>query len=732
MRHSFARAKSILSRRMHPWLQRLLRVLPWASLLLMLLTALYLVISVEQDTTQLSRHVLWVFLSATAALVLLAALIVGRLLKLRQRIKAGEPGAQLTARLVKIFSALALPPVVVLYLFALQFLSETVEGWLDAQTEHALSQSIELGQMFLDFRTREVSASLARIADELDQNSPEDWDEALFSHVRSAGPTELAVLDASGQARTSVSLDPRILMPDLPDPFALSQAREQTTHAAAEPSENGLVIRVLRQLPRPGLGQSPLILQAIYPLPSEFSGMAQDIEQAYYRYQNVAFLRERLEQSLVLILSLVLLLTALLALLLAFNAARRVTQPVKELALATQELAAGRFPKALKSTTPDELGFLVESFNTMTQELAQSRQALEAQRRYLEVVLSRLSAGVIAVDQNGTVTALNPSACEILMLDRDADHNQSIHDLITAHPRLQPLFDLIIDRLETPSGEWRQEIQIGDSPQGASTGERPLVLVCRGSDLPGETGGHVVVFDDVTVLDQAQREAAWSEVARRLAHEVKNPLTPIQLAAERLEHKLGDSLTDEQAALLTRATSTIGTQVDALRRLVDAFGDYAKPKPPKMERINVASILQAVVDLYTSAGESAHFKLEIEPSLMVTADAARLRQVFINLIANAIEAQPDRCPTILIRAQRGDDSSGAVMFSFVDDGPGFADAIKARVFEPYVTSKEGGTGLGLAIVRRIIEEHRGEIDVSNDSSGELGGAVVRLWLPGHG
>ena len=735
MRAESDRSSGLLSRQMHPWLYRLLRVLPWASLLLVLLTALYLVVSVEQETTQLSRHALWVFLSATVALLLLAALIVGRLLKLRQRIRSGEPGARLTARLIKIFSALALPPVVVLYLFALQFLSETVEGWLDIQTEQALAESIELGQMFLDLRTREVSQSLERIVDNIELDDPANWNDALFEYVRSTGPTELSIFNAAGQTQTMVNINPRVLTPRLLDPFALSQVMENQTYAVAEPNESvasGLVIRVLQQLPRQRVGEARLILQAIYPLPSEFSAKAERIEQAYYRYQNVAFLRGRLEQSLVLILSLVLLLTALLAILLAFNAARRVTQPVKELALATEELAAGRFPKALKSTTPDELGFLVESFNTMTEELAHSRQALESQRRYLEVVLSRLSAGVIAVDQDGHITAANPSACEILGLDPAVDQNRPIREVVATHPQLSPLFNLIVERAGTPSGEWRQEIQIGEAAQTQSSTARPLVLVCRGSDLPGDTGGHVVVFDDVTVLDQAQREAAWSEVARRLAHEVKNPLTPIQLAAERLEHKLGESLSGEQAELLVRATSTIGTQVDALRRLVDAFGDYARPKPPKMEVINLANTIQAVIDLYVSGGEQATFQLDLDPTLTVIADPSRLRQVFLNLIANAMEAQPGQSPTIRISAHPDPSQAGQVAVSVADDGPGFASDIVARVFEPYITSKAGGTGLGLAIIRRIIEEHGGEIKVRNDPNGRLGGAVVAFWLPTDG
>lgn len=719
----------LVNKRMHPLAYRLVRVLPWASLVLVLLTALYLVVNVEQDTTELSRHALWVFLSAAIALFILLVLIVGRLIKLRNRIQNNEPGARLTARLVKIFSALALPPVLVLYLFALQFLSETVEGWLDAQTEQALAQSIELGQMFLEFRTREVQQDLNRIASGLASVEVQSWDDALFESIRSSGPTELSVFDASGQAQASVNINPQVLMPESPNAFALAQVLSNENYAVAEPGEDGLIIRVMRRLESAMLGQAPLIVEAIYPLPDEFSGMAQDIEQAYYRYQNVSFLRSRLEQSLVLILSLVLALTALLAILLAFNAARRVTQPVKDLAEATEELAAGRFPKVLKNTTPDELGFLVDSFNTMTHELAQSRQALESQRRYLEVVLSRLSAGVIAVDSQGHLTALNPSACEILNLDPNLSKNQSIADVAKDHPRLSALFDLIAERVTVPSGEWRQEIQISNRLDDLSSDQAPLVLVCRGSDLPGETGGHVVVFDDVTVLDQAQREAAWSEVARRLAHEVKNPLTPIQLAAERLEHKLAGKLTGEQAELLTRATSTIGTQVDALRRLVDAFGDYARPKPPKMESIDVCAVAQGVMDLYASGDQAVVFKFDCRSPVMVYADAGRLRQVFLNLIRNAIEAHPKHEPCISIAMHPSKTDANKVIIEVADDGPGFLPEMLDQVFEPYVTSKVGGTGLGLAIVRRIIEEHGGEIEITDATDHPLGGALIRFSLP---
>lgn len=706
------------------WLRRLLRVLPWAAVLLVLLTSLYLVINVEQETTQLSRHALWVFVSASVALVILLALITGRLIRLRQRLAADEPGAKLTARLVKIFSLLALPPVVVLYFFALQFLSETVEGWLDVQTERALAQSIELGQMFLDFRTREVRDQLQRLATLVEGVPDEDLYGVFLNRVSVTGPTEVTLLNAIGLSQLTVNIDPSTVLANLPNAFAISQVLENGEYAAAEPSENGLIIRTMRTLAPSDIGATPLILQAIYPLPSEFSDMASDIEQAYYRYRNVAFLRGQLEQSLVLILSLVLLLTALLALVLAFNAARRVSKPIRELAIATEELKAGRFPEAVETKLQDELGFLVSSFNDMTKELAHSRQALEAQRKYLEVVLERLSAGVLAVDRQGAISALNPAAAEILGLNPSQDVGASVIDIIERYPELNPLMQALQQRLSQPSGEWRQEIQIHQDSQL----NRPLVLVCRGSDLPGEMGGHVVVFDDVTVLDEAQREAAWAEVARRLAHEVKNPLTPIQLAAERLEYKLVNEVTEEQAILLRRATSTIGAQVEALRRLVDAFGDYAKPKPPKMEWIDLTSIVKEVVDLYASAEAAIDFELTFDAVPTLMADAGRLRQVLLNLINNAEDARSEAGLIIEIKLAPSQRLGGSVQWSVTDNGVGLSPEILARAFDPYVSSKPGGTGLGLAIVKRIIEEHGGEI-ILEPAGQAREGTRVTIWLP---
>ncbi len=700
-------------------IRRVLRALPLAAVLLVLLVALLLVSGVEQEATQLGRLGLWVLILTALALLALLVVIVGRLVRLLKRVREQAPGARLTARLVALFIGLAVPPVMILYLFAIQFLGQTIEGWLDVQTERALADSIELGQMFIDLRSREASAQLTRLAGQLELDDEDLLFRQLLRQVSAAGPTELAVLSASGQARVVVNIDPAVILPALPGSFALAQARQQQEYAAAEPHEDGIRIRVLRSLGPQRLGAAPQFLQAIYPLPPEFSRLAENIERSYHRYRNVAFLRDRLNQSLILILSLVLLLTVLLAMLIAFNAARRLTQPIRELAEATEEITAGRFPAALSVASRDELGFLVQSFNVMTRELASSRQALENQRRYLEIVLGRLSAGVLAVDGTGALSAFNDSAGRILGLDPGRDAGVTLPALAERRPDLKPLLALLEQRRS--AGDWRREIQL-DGP------DSPLVLVCRGSVLPADIGGQVVVFDDVTVLDQAQRDAAWAEVARRLAHEIKNPLTPIQLAAERLQYKLEPDLGEDQRQLLSKATGTIRTQVDALKRLVDAFGDYARPVALRLEDLALERLIGEIQDLYASAEVPIDFVVErAADTPPVRVDVGRVRQVLLNLVSNAQEAHPQGRPRLrfsLSPAQR--DGLAGVSMVVTDDGPGFATEVLARIFEPYVTTKARGTGLGLAISRRLIEEHGGQIEVGNAATG---GAEVRIWLP---
>jgi nitrogen fixation/metabolism regulation signal transduction histidine kinase len=708
------------------FLRRVLRALPLAAVAGLLLLALLLVAGVEQESSRLGSSSLAILLLTGVALLVLLAAIAMRLFRLVREVRAQIPGARLRARLVGVFIALAMPPVVIVFLFSIEFISNTVEDWFDTGAEPALADSIELGQLFLDLRTRQAQSQMQRIEAALPRGADEDaLLDYLFSRVSSAGPIELAVLTAAGRVETLVHLDPQQIVADLPSAFALNQAARGEPFSTAEPGEDGLQVRVLLPLSDPLAATPDRVLQGIFPLPDGFSDLATGIEQAYFRYENVTFLRQRLQQSFVLILSLVLGITALMAMLLAFNAARRLVRPIRDLAQATELMRRGEFPETLDVGSRDELGFLVDSFNSMASQLNRTQQQLESQRHYLETLLGRLSAGVIAFDSDRRLSASNRSASEILGSELATHRGKTLGELESALPEIAGLFEVIAGRIGDAHQDWRQEVKL-------ERADSTLALVCRGSTLPevgdSDRSGHVVVFDDVTMLDQAQRQAAWAELARRLAHEVKNPLTPIRLAAERMQLRLSDLGNPDQQRLVERATTTIINQVDALQRLVDAFGDYARPERVRLEPLALEPLIQGIVDLWSAGDTGVRFRLDLDHGeARPLADAGQLQQVLNNLVRNAREAHPGGRPEIGIHTQRVQrDQRAWLALALEDDGPGFDPEILPRVFEPYATTKPRGTGLGLAIVHRIVDQFGGRIEAENTPGG---GALVRILLP---
>ena len=733
-------------------LRRLLsRTLPLLAILSALLVALFLVSGVQQDSLNsvddlLGNSYIWVLLITALALLILLLTIAHRLLTLAKRVRAEAPGARLAARWVRNFLALSLPPALIVYFFSAWFLSSSIDSWFDVQVEAALADSLQLGQEFLGTRTLEVRNQLREIAIELDllQEDGEMLRQALLGRVRASGPTELSVMETGGTLIATANINALSGLPERPGDFALLQVTERGEYAAAEPTAEGsLQIRVIQLMPATYPGSSARFVQAIYPLPQDISLLTSSIEQEYYRYQNVSYLRSSLKQSFLLILSLVLLLTILLAILAALNAARRLVSPLSRLSTATQEVAAGDFGRAVEAGDRDEIGFLVHSFNEMIHALKSASQAaeeshaeLQAQGEYLETVLGNLSSGVLTLDDQGRMITTNAACREILGLPERSDtefsesrlEGRSLDSLSSIAPFLDPFIAAIRHQASRGRNEWQQEIRI-ERP------EAPLVLLIRGSRLPlfalpGEdlSHGHVIVFDDVTFLNQAQRDAAWSEVARRLAHEVKNPLTPIRLAAERLRMKLGDKLNSADREMLDRASNTIVAQVEALRTLVDAFGDYAQEPVLSRTSIRLDELVREIVALYQQGDSQLQFLLQLCPGPEgLAADSGRLRQMLHNRIRNSKEAGDGAPVSISISSSVVESGQRAwIKLEIHDDGPGFPATVLENPFEPYVTNKSAGSGLGLAICRKIVVEHDGKIAISNPPEG---GATVSIQLP---
>jgi nitrogen fixation/metabolism regulation signal transduction histidine kinase len=714
-------------------LKRLLfRILPVLAALVVLLVSLVLVSEVQQETSAYARTYLWVLVLTLLALALLFVAIVARFVSLYRKVRAAEPGARLAARWVRNFLILSLPPVLIVYFFSALFLTRTVDNWFDVEVESALADSLELGREFLDQRTLDVRNEMREMRDEINPlGSAEDTRQFLLDQVSRSGPVELAVFDSRGGLVATANFNALADLPRLPGDYAVLQARERGEYAAAEPAADGeLVIRVLQTMAQPG--REDLLLQAIYPLPDSISALTRSIEQEFYRYQNVSFLRGSLKKSFLLILSLVLSMTVLLAILAAISAARRMVTPMSTLAEATQRVAAGDLTQAVETTRHDEIGFLANSFNDMTRallaasnEAETSRATLQAQGEYLETVLGSLSSGVLTLDASENLVRVNRAAERILELPPGTLGDSNLEALARRAPHLHPLIAAIRRQQQRGRGMWQQEIPLEQDG-------RPLVLLVRGSALPGQAGntaGRVVVFDDVTVLNQAQRDAAWAEVARRLAHEVKNPLPPIRLAAERLRMKLMGRLEGSDAEMLDRSATTIVDQVEALRKLVDAFSDYARDADMERAPVKLDELVRQLADLYRQGDPQLKVDLDLcEGPEGLVADGGQLRQLLHNLLRNAIEAvEAGHTPHITIRtttfARAG---KPWLKLEVTDKGPGFPAQVLQQPFEPYVTSKPGGSGLGLAICRKVVTDHDGSIEISNSPGG---GARAVVCLP---
>lgn len=710
------------------------RTLPWVALTILLLSSLYLMTAATHDAARFSRYYAWLLGLNAFALLVLLAVIVQQAVRLYRHLRRNTAGARLTRRFVIVFVALVAPPVIVVYLFSVELLHRGIDSWFDVRVEQSLQDALRLSQLYLDDSKRDLLASTRRAGTALRSVSDERAARRLTEWLREVDANQLTLFTATGRIIATSSADPRSLVPDYPEAVVLSIARQREFYAALEPVEgSGLRMRILMNMGSPEPFQETRLLQAIYEVPGDIGLLADRIGEHYERYQTLSYLREPLKLSFTITLSLVLMVSLLMAMLAAFRAARRIVAPVRNLAEATREVAAGRYGRQIPETGDDDLGFLVRSFNTMTREIErstrraeESRRDVERQRAYLEAVLARLSSGVLTLDAAGFLRTSNRAAGDILGVELSAYENRNLADLEADHPQLAPLVRVLEKSVSDRRADWRREIVLYG-------GEGRQVLMCRGTRLGTEQRegeGQVVVFDDLTALIQAQRDAAWGEMARRLAHEVKNPLTPIQLSAERIRRRyLQQQASDDGNELLDRATHTIVQQVEALKKLINAFSDYARTPHLQLRPVAVNDLVREMADLYRGDDTGTDVAVDLDEDLSeIQADADRLRQLLHNLIKNAQEAaEPGRRVCIRLRTRRRQRAGMPhVELTVEDDGPGFPPQLLDRLFEPYASTKVKGTGLGLAIVKKIVEEHAGVIRAENPSGG---GARMIVLLP---
>jgi len=697
------------------------------------IAALMLLSRSTQNSEQFGRLQDYLLMINAAAALILLLLIIGNLIRLFGEYRRRVPGARLKARMLAAFVVLSVGPLLIVYVFAVQFLNEGIETWFDIEMERGLADAMELSRGALDVGMREELKRTRGIATAMSGLSQSELISGLSDFRRKAGALELTVFGENDRIIATSAEQPAARLPDYPPEDISMQVRQTGAWVGLDPVPEGTYrLRAVVVLGNTRTGGGRRVLQAFYPVGERLGTLVDSIENSYSRYSELLFLREPLKLSFTVTLTLVVLLSFLAALSGAFFFARRLVAPIKSLVDGTRSVAKGDLDTRLPSATHDEIGFLVDSFNLMIQRLAIAReeaklnaQRVESERAQLEAILARLSTGVIAVDAAGRIRRANAAAGTILRADIAAMAGRPLDERGDGISLFSQFVDLLRPHLVSAAAEWREQITL------RADGARH-VLVCACAELPAEDGGSdgkVIVFDEVTAMLQAQRDAAWREVARRLAHEIKNPLTPIQLSAERIRRRYLGSLKDMEAQVLDRATHTIVQQVEAMRDMVNAFSDYARAPEITLSRVQLNRLVREVADLYRTRDDQPAVLVETDERIAeVTADAVRIRQMLHNLIRNATEALEDR-PAACVRISTTlaeTDGGSFVEIRVSDNGPGFDPRVLEQVFEPYVTSKARGTGLGLAIVKKLVEEHGGTVTAGNSAAG---GAEVRVCLP---
>ena len=652
----------------------------------------------------------------------LMGLVGYQLWRLRNKLKNKIFGAKLTLRLVLFFTLIAVLPGILIYAVSVQFLDKSIESWFDVRVEKALEGGLNLGKSGLDNSLKELAKKAQFTASLLAEKSAQQYQRALDQLVDEEVAQEASLFTVGGKL---IASSPRARLPDQPDDDLLRLTLAKGNYAVIDTFPNKGLTLLAMVMVNSKMPSVHFVLQFTQPVPKQIEADAETVQAVYRDYQELTLSRVGLKRLYAITLTLSLLLVLLTAVSAAFFLSEGFGSSLEALAEGTRAVAQGDFTEQYPIRSSDELGALTGLFNQMTRQLFEAKQTSEQQQRivesakvHLESVLTHLSSGVLALDHELRLRSVNTSAAQILAAPLHEMQRMSLSQIADKYSLLRSFCHTVMEAFaETGSGEWQRQIE-----RLSKNGTQ--ILLIRGTRLPpGGEAGFVVVFDDISHLLQAERQAAWGEVARRLAHEIKNPLTPIQLSAERLQHKLSAKLDEGDAQLLRRATQTIVSQVGAMKNMVSDFANYARGPALKLSHLDVHKLIREVLGLYETNVILIVLKLDASPS-EVNGDATRLRQVIHNLLQNAQDAlQGVAQPQITLHTET---QNREVYLCVEDNGAGFPESVLSRPFEPYMTTKAKGTGLGLAIVKKIVEEHGGHISIENIMSG---GARVSISLP---
>lgn len=684
----------------------------------------------SENFDQLANSILWV---NVLCLFVLLLLLVGNLSKLYRDYRQHVPGSKLKARMVGMFVGLAIIPLLIVFYFSMQFINRGIDTWFNVEVEAGLDDALTLSRNALAMQMRDHVAATEQVAERLRTTNSSQFIYEIGSLRQEIGANELTLFGKNGRIIATNSDQTAGSAPKRVSEELLMQVRQNRPYVSLDPLSDGSY-EIKTGVPLVG-SRSPEIIGLIrsrFTVSQRIGRMVNSIDSSYTDYKKIVYLRAPLKRTFSLTLTVVLMISLLASIYGAFVLSRRLVSPIQNLVEGTQAVAKGDFDTQLPIPTGDEIGFLVNSFNEMTRGLSSARQQaslsqnlVEAERANLEIILANLSTGVISLEADLRIRTVNKAAGAILDVDLKDYSGELLSDVAANNTVVQELYDVVKRQLDKGITVWHDQIIVH-----AIKGRR--VLTCACTDLSSEAEenvGYVVVFDDITLQLQSQRDAAWGEVARRLAHEIKNPLTPIQLSAERLRQKYLKTMTSKDGEILDRSTHIIVEQVAAMRDMVNAFSDYARAPDMEISSFDIKILIDEVIDLYKE--QEARIKILFSVNSIIEdfdADPGRIRQMMHNLIRNSIEAIDVResgfikINVNLLKIKQTE----MIEILVEDNGGGFEAESLGQIFDPYVTSKPKGTGLGLAIVKKLVEEHMGSITAENTKNN---GALIRILLP---